>query len=47
MEGRTWDDLAAVAMKTKVITGKLGFVVVDTALFFGNIWNTLPCWARA
>jgi hypothetical protein len=35
MAGRTWDDLAAVlAMKTKVIAGKLGFVVVDTNLFF-------------
>jgi hypothetical protein len=30
MAGRLWNDLAAEAVKTKVIAGKLGLVVVDT-----------------
>jgi hypothetical protein len=34
MAGRRLNDLAAVAMKAKVITGKLGLVVVNTGSFF-------------
>jgi hypothetical protein len=34
MAGRTLNDLAAVAVNTKVIAGKLGLVVLDTTFFF-------------